>query len=367
MGDEVKETKMDKVKDGLEEIKDKVNFEYIVAICIGFCWMIYLILSIIFNFVMDFLKEFLFPVFLPIPRPEALDKYDHNIITLTNGHQIHFVEGGKENSEIMIFVHGFPECWYSWRHQLDEFQKTHHVYAIDQRGYGESDQPTAIKSYRMKYLIEDIHLFIKDQCGESKPILIGHDWGGGVCWEFSEKYPNQISSLIIMNCPHPLAFRENIRTWKQFLKSWYIFFFQIPVIPEKYLQFRECSTIINFFHSKEAGLVNKKNFDVTEDEIWRYYFARPNALTGPINYYRAALKYGKETKEKIYDSPLTDKILIIWGKNDLALDISLAHASYDAAQELSKNCQLRFIENASHWVQQDTPEQVNGIIKDFIQ
>jgi len=146
--------------------------------------------------------------------------------------KLHYVENGDRSKPLMLFVHGFPDFWFGWRKQLPVFAKTHWVVAIDMRGYNDSSKPAWQSSYTIETLAKDIHDFVH-ALGRDSCILVGHDWGGFVSWQTATAYPELVDKLIILNAPHPGAFSRKLRSSiRQFIKSWYIFVFQIPYLPE---------------------------------------------------------------------------------------------------------------------------------------
>ena len=157
-----------------------------------------------------------------------LETWHHDCIH-TNGINLHYVTQGE--GPLMLMLHGFPEFWYSWRKQIPEFAKDHKVVAIDLRGYNDSDKPDDKEAYVMAEFIADVKGVIEG-LGYSQCILVGHDWGGAIAWSFAYAYPNLVQKLIILNLPHPAKFAEGLRTPQQLLRSFYIFLFQLPIVPE---------------------------------------------------------------------------------------------------------------------------------------
>ena len=160
------------------------------------------------------------------------DSWQHEYIT-TNGVKLHYVTQG--NGALMLMLHGFPEFWYSWRHQIPAFAPDYQVVALDLRGYNDSDKPKAQSAYVMDEFIKDIEGVITG-LGYDKCVLVGHDWGGAIAWHFAYSRPQMVEKLIVLNMPHPARMAEGLRTPGQLLRSWYMFFFQLPEIPEALIQ-----------------------------------------------------------------------------------------------------------------------------------
>jgi len=302
--------------------------------------------------------------------------FQHNFILVHNGTiRLHYVEAGDPNRPLLLLLHGFPEFWYSWRHQLREFQNDYHVVAVDLRGYGESSKPKSINEYRVPTLVEDIRQLI-GALGKGKCYLAAHDWGGAIAWRLALRYPELVEKLVILNCPHPKAFNDRLMglNLKQWLRSWYMFFFQCPYLPEIIFRSNDLTLLITMLAKPPSGCTDPNAFTEEDIEAWKYTFQQPGALTGPINYYRANIgrlppkeslgpaEVNVGSKKVLPRGIVQPPTLIIWGTNDIALETELAHASLQYCQK----GMLRLIEGASHWIQQDRPELSNQFIRDFL-
>ncbi|ACK66597.1 alpha/beta hydrolase fold protein [Rippkaea orientalis PCC 8801] len=273
----------------------------------------------------------------------------------TNGIQLYYITQGT--GKLMLFVHGFPEFWYSWRHQIPEFAQDHKVVALDLRGYNKSDKPQELSAYRIETLVKDIAGVIKE-LGYDNCILVGHDWGGAIAWYFADAYPGMVEKLIVLNIPHPANFQKGLKTLKQLSKSWYIFFFQIPYLPELILQRNNCQAIATMFRKT---CVDKSAFSDEDLEKYKQSAAQPGALTAMLNYYRNIFK-SLFTPPKQQWKVLAMPILMIWGENDTALGKELTYDTDQYAQDLT----IKYIPNCSHWVQQEKPQLVNQYIREFV-
>ncbi|OWF46898.1 epoxide hydrolase 4-like [Mizuhopecten yessoensis] len=273
--------------------------------------------------------------------------------------KLHYVSNGDEKKPLMLLIHGFPEFWYSWRFQLRAFAGDYRVVALDLRGYSESEKPNGYNSYTIENLVGDIKQLIP-ALGHRSAVVVGHDWGGAIAWGFAMKYQDMVDKLIIMNCPHPATFRPFLRgNFKQLKKSWYMFFFQVPYLPEHMMSRNDYRAIKEMFTSKHAGL--RVGTMTDEDvEAYKYAFSHPGGLTGPLNFYRSAMK---NSSMLVTNVPKIQKpTLIIWGCQDLALCEELPSLAKDHVTNLT----IRFVQDASHWVQMDTPDIVNEHMQDFL-
>jgi len=283
------------------------------------------------------------------------DNYQHGFVN-TNGVNLHYVSKGS--GKLMLMLHGFPEFWYSWRHQIEEFAADYHVVAVDLRGYNDSDKPESQSAYQMSEFIEDVRGIITE-LGYEDCILVAHDWGGAIAWNFAYAYPEMVEKLIVLNIPHPAKFAQGLKTTEQLLKSWYIFAFQLPLLPEFVFQLNDYQAIKEAF----TGMaIDKTAFTPTDLQAYRDAAAKPGALTAMINYYRGAfdsLLKNKSQEWGILDIPT----LTIWGEEDTALGKELTYGT----EAYVRNWQIKYIPNCSHWVQQEQPALVNTYIREFLQ
>ena len=285
------------------------------------------------------------------------NSWTHQYIT-TNNVKLHYVTQG--NGPLMLMLHGFPEFWYSWKYQIPEFARDYQVVAVDLRGYNDSDKPQDKSAYVMDEFIQDIKGVIKG-LGHEKCVLVAHDWGGVIAWNFAYSYPEMLEKLIVLNVAHPAKFAQGLQSWEQLQKSWYIFFFQLPFLPEWYLQASNYQVIEKIF----TGMTIDKTAFTSEDiEAYKQAAAKPGALTAMLNYYRNLLDFPnfQQTKfQKDWDV-LSVPTLMIWGEEDRALGKELTYGT----EAYVKDFQIKYIPNCSHWVQQEQPTLVNQYMKEFL-
>ena len=278
-----------------------------------------------------------------------------------NGIKIHYVEAGEENKPLMVFVHGFPEFWFTWRYQLNYFKKNYRVVALDNRGYNDSEKPPGIENYHIQNLVDDVKALVEG-LGVNKFTLVGHDWGGAICWTFAALYPELLDNLIICNCPHTLSLRDQRqRGWEQKLKSWYIVFFQCPMLPELFAMSEDMQNLENML--TDSGLKSESE----EMEAYKYAFREFETWKGGMNYYRCAAT--RKSVDFWQDKNIQEKIrfikvrtLEIFGTADKYLAVAGAQGSSKYVEDHT----LELLEGVSHWVQQEAPDRVNMIMEKFL-
>jgi len=274
------------------------------------------------------------------------------------------------SGELVLLLHGFPEFWYSWRHQIPILSKNFKVVAPDMRGYNESDKPQGVASYSTSLLVQDmrnlIHAF-----GKSKATVVGHDWGGAVAWNLAMMAPECVEKLVILNCPHPLALIQAYQSmnFRQLQRSWYVFFFQQTEAPEQVLSRNN----FEFLTAMLLGsAVNKKAFGPEDVKKFVEAWSMPGALTASINYYRANMNPAQVMMMPRVEQATISKrfprvkcpTLVIWGENDAALDKSL---TLGIEKYVEGAFEIKYIQNCGHWVQQEAPDKVNEYLLDFLQ
>jgi pimeloyl-ACP methyl ester carboxylesterase len=259
-----------------------------------------------------------------------------------------------------VLLHGFPEFWYAWRHQIPALAEAgFHVVAPDMRGYNLSDRPREIDAYRLPILARDVARLI-DALGYKRAHVAGHDWGGGVAWAFAIRYPEMLDRFVALNIPHPEAMTRALRMPSQWLRSSYMFFFQLPWLPEAIVS-RGNHVLPRATMRRDA--LREDAF--TDDDFRRYTeaWSKPGAWTGGINYYRAAFRRSLGIGRQLASGrAVTAPVLVIWGLRDRFLLPELAEPN----PELVPNARVEWLPNASHWVMTDARERVNELLIEFL-
>ncbi|XP_072005318.1 epoxide hydrolase 3 isoform X2 [Engystomops pustulosus] len=233
-----------------------------------------------------------------------------------SGIRFHYVASGEKGNPLMLLLHGFPENWYSWRYQLDEFCQEYWTVAVDLRGFGSSDSPPDLRDYRMETLLQDI-----------QDLITGLDY--------------------------VLAHAS------QLFSSRYVFLFQLPILPEILLSLGDFENIRKPLIDANMGIQNKKR-RLSKDEIeaFVYYPSQKGALTPALNYYRNLFGFFPVKAQDVLVPTL-----LLWGEQDTFLEAAMVP---EMQQYVHAPFQAEIIPNASHWLQQDEPEEVNRMMWDFL-
>jgi pimeloyl-ACP methyl ester carboxylesterase len=272
--------------------------------------------------------------------------------------QSFMVDQAGEGEAVALLLHGFPESRFSWRHQLPLLADLGwRAIAPDLRGYGQSSRPGARRDYAIDHLVEDAGALF-EAAGARRRLLIGHDWGAAIAWAFAIERRAPLDGLVIMNVPHPAVLARVMRaSWRQPLRSWYMAFFQLPVLPEAMLTAGGARAIGRAF----TGMaVDKSRFPAEVTDVYRRNALAPGAMTAMINFYRA--NTGLLDRWGAAPPVIEVPTLMIWGEEDSALGIE----NTEGYGGLVRDFTLRRLPRVSHWVQQEAPERVNAELADWL-
>jgi pimeloyl-ACP methyl ester carboxylesterase len=287
---------------------------------------------------------------------------------------------------LALCLHGFPEHAYSWRYQMPLLARLgYRVWAPNLRGYGGTDSPQQVSAYKTRTLVEDVAALIL----AAKPretVLLAHDWGGALAWSLAIEQARQekrakagssdeqsqgrssdlqqarlIDKLVIMNLPHPTCFARELRRPPQLFMSWYMFFFQLPWLPEMMLQRRNGRATSGVFRSTSRNPVRFSDEDL---EVYRANAMRPGGLTAMINWYRALFRGGGLRRFRGSGEMPIIKIptLLLWGDADTALSFRTTRGTEKYVADLT----FRVFPGVSHWIQQEAPEAVNAMLEAWL-
>ena len=265
-----------------------------------------------------------------------------------------------DGERLALCLHGFPEHSFSWRYQLPMLAELgFKAWAPNLRGYGNSSRPQGMEAYSIENLLGDVAGLI-DASGCKETVLIAHDWGAVIAWYFAMRRVRPLAKLIICNVPHPGAAQRAMGNFAQLRKSWYIFFFQLPGLPEWALGRDHAKAVGQAFRS---SAVDKARFGDEVTDVYRKNAAQPGALTAMVNYYRALVRGGGARRQQALGFPVIDTpTLMIWGEDDVALTKETTFGTEEFVSDLT----IRYLPRVSHWVQQEQPEVVNAMMWAFL-
>jgi pimeloyl-ACP methyl ester carboxylesterase len=266
-----------------------------------------------------------------------------------NGVRLHVVAGGDPDAPLVVLLHGHPDFWYGWRTQIESLVDAgFRVVVPDQRGCNLSDAPDGVDAYRLPTLAADVCELVRSE-GRDSAHLVGHDFGGFVAWNVALRRPSVVDRLGILNVPHPTVYRETLRSSpEQLLRSWYVWFYQLPRLPEWLLGRNGMANMVDSLKLTS----NPGTFDA--ETIRRYRAAWRHTGIGPrLDWYR-----GFRRSERSPRDTVTQPTLICWGEADIALRPSMAEASVDRCE----NGRLRTFPDASHWVHHEREEATEALL-----
>lgn len=272
-----------------------------------------------------------------------------------NGVSLHVVEAGPEDGPLVILLHGFPEFWWAWRHQITPLaQSGHHVVVPDLRGYNLSDAPQEVAAYRLDILVRDV-LALADSFGAGRFDLVGHDWGGVIAWELATRHPERLRRLVVMDAPHPDIWAgQALRHPTQALRSTYVALFQLPWLPEATLGAFDFAAL----RSMMQGSARPDTFGPGDLDRYAEAWGHPGSLTAMLNYYRAL----RERPPRKEPGRVVTPTLVLWGGKDSFLECHVARSSVDLCNE----GRLVVLDDATHWLHLEEPERVTAEVLGFL-
>lgn len=261
---------------------------------------------------------------------------------------------------LALCLHGFPEHAYSWRYQMPLLARLgYRVWAPNLRGYGNTDSPQEVSAYKTRTLVEDVAALI-EAANPRETLLIAHDWGAALAWSIAMFQPQLIQRLVILNLPHPALFARELRRPPQLFMSWYMYFFQLPWLPEKMLGRNNGRATSGIFRRTSR---NPARFPAEVLEVYRANAMRPGGLTAMVNWYRAAFRGGTFRRFQHGNVPAIDiPTLLLWGDADSALSIRATRGT----EKYVSNLTFRIFPGVSHWIQQEAPEAVNAMLEAWL-
>jgi pimeloyl-ACP methyl ester carboxylesterase len=267
-----------------------------------------------------------------------------------DGVRLHVVRAGT--GPPVILLHGFPEFWYSWRHQIQGLAASgFSVLAPDMRGFNLSDKPRGIEHYHLSRLVDDVAALVAAS-GHPAAHIVGHDWGGLVAWYFAALRPELTLSLTILNAPHPTLYRRVLWRSRQWLRSAYVPVFMMPWLAVPLLSAMNYLLLRQMF---VRGAARADAFSTGDLERYVEAAARPGALACGLTYYRAYARAGALAR----GIPRIERpTLVIWGERDPALGVELL----TGLEEMAAHLRIERLAGIGHWVQHEAPERVTALL-----
>ena len=289
------------------------------------------------------------------PNESVDDLPGESAVVEANGISLHTRQAGPEDGPLVILLHGFPEFWYGWHRQIEPLADAgYRVIVPDQRGYNRSDKPDGVASYHIEELVADVVGLI-DAADRETAAVAGHDWGAAVAWWLALSHPDRIDSLTAVNVPHPTVMEETLRrSLSQLRKSWYMFAFQVPMLPEAISTANNCGVL-------SRGLTNSSRpgtFSAADLRRYRNAWTQPGAVTAMINWYRAMGRYRPRPPQQQVSVPT----LVMWGQQDEFLESAMAEESLDYCDD----GRLVTFPSATHWVLHEKPEATATALREHL-
>jgi epoxide hydrolase 4 len=286
-------------------------------------------------------------------KADVFDRVTHGQAVSEAGVKIHYATMGK--GPLVVMIHGFPDFWYTWRHQMDALSDRFQVVAIDQRGYNLSDKPKGVESYDLRLLVGDVAAVVK-HLGHERATIVGHDWGGMVAWQFAMNLPQMTQNLVILNLPHPagllrelksnqeqIANSEYARTFQRGSPSDPAVFFGRPMTPE---------TLSGWVRDPAARARYVEAFKRSDFEAM-------------LNYYKQ--NYPRESGPSAQAPPVMPKVkapvLMFHGLDDRALNSEGLSGTWNWVE---KDLTIVTIPGAGHFVLQDAAELVTSTMRSWL-
>jgi epoxide hydrolase 4 len=274
--------------------------------------------------------------------------------------RMHYVEAGE--GPVVVLLHGFPENWWSWRYQLRALADAgFRVIAPDLRGYGDTDKHGP---YDLDTIVGDVCHLIESLGIEKRVKIVGHDWGGAVAWHLASRRSEFCEQLVVLNCPHPALMQRALLgkklSFAQLKKSWYFFFFMLPVVPEWLLtkdDARQTGRVIS------SSSIHREHFNEAELRPFLDAIQRPGAASAMVGWYREAVRDGFKNvlSPKPYQA-ITADTLLVWGMKDPALGFD---ELVPGTEEFVPRLEIEQIPDCGHFVHAERPELVNPALVSF--
>ncbi|HET9494986.1 MAG TPA: alpha/beta fold hydrolase [Chloroflexia bacterium] len=280
--------------------------------------------------------------------------WTHGYVTV-NGVKLHYAEMGSRSAPMVLLLHGFPQCWYQWRLIMPRLAERFHVVAPDMRGYNWSGKPPGVDSYAHDRLAADVAALV-EVFGRERAHVVGHDWGGLVAWYAGIYRPERVDRLVVLNAPHPGAYQRELTRTSQLLRSYYVYLFQLPWVPEALSR-------LTVGQSLRASAVVPGAFPDEAIDVYRNGIAQPGAATAMVNYYRAGFRYAlRHGHTPGVNGMVARPTMLIWGMKDFAL---VPELSYDLDRWVP-GIRIERIHDCGHWVAEEKPRVTGDLLLGFL-
>ncbi|MDB5501545.1 MAG: hydrolase, alpha/beta fold family [Tardiphaga sp.] len=286
--------------------------------------------------------------------PNLLHRYADNA-----GTKIHYVTMGSDKKPLMVFVHGFPDFWYSWRNQIKAFSENYQVVALDLRGYNLSGRPEGVEPYKTPILLDDIRAVINAESNGRKAILIGHDWGAALSWLFTGQNPDLIERLVVLSVPHPGAITKELLPWNH------------PVA-----QSRASAYATRFFARGKGDNLTAEElaYWIVDPQIKSRYIEafKRSSISSMMSYYKAnytfsqfALNLFDPTMKKIYGAVIRCPVLHVHGIEETHALLSTLDLEKSWIEN-PDNLTVKIVPGVGHFIQQEVPDYLNQTISSWL-
>ena len=272
----------------------------------------------------------------------------------TNGVELHCVEAGNPNGDLVLLLHGFPEFWFGWHEAIAPLASDgYHVVVPDQRGYNRSEKPDGIAAYRIEELAADAAGLVPE-FGHERAHVVGHDLGGVVAWWLALTRPELLSHLVAVNAPHPGVLEDNLPSLGLLARNWHVLAAQLPWLPEFVCRRRNWKLLCQTMERSSAT----GTFTPDDYQRYRRAWSRSGAFPAMLNWHRAMVRYRPEVPEESIEVPTR----VIWGRADSFLPWSLGRQSADRCADST----LALVDDATHWVHHEFPARVVDEIREHV-
>ncbi|MDT5094140.1 MAG: hypothetical protein QOH60_3503 [Mycobacterium sp.] len=262
-----------------------------------------------------------------------------------------YIDEGPADGPVVVLLHGFPQFNTSWNAVIERLTaEGYRCVAPNQRGYSPGARPRRRRDYVAPELVEDVHALL-DEIGAERVHLVGHDWGALVAWAAAADIPDRLATVTSFSVPHPGAFLRALVTSRQGLMSWYMYFFQLPKLPERALLGRNATgeravkALVSGGQSPEAAARDVQAM------------SEPGVLTAALNWYRALpLTDPRQTSRKI-----TVPTMYVWSDGDIALHEKPAR---NTAKYVSGDYRFEVL-HGSHWIPDEQPDVAADLLLEW--